>query len=136
MAEIVVEEDRIVVHVQGVDRVLALTTRLEVPLAHVLGAKPDEEEARRWWHGVREPGVDVPHVLTAGRFLQHGDLVFWDVRGPQTAVAVELRHEQYAKLVIGVDDPHDAVDLINRAVAELNSDGGPPGPAGGDATSG
>ncbi|MBO0746377.1 MAG: hypothetical protein J2P43_15270 [Candidatus Dormibacteraeota bacterium] len=122
MAEIVVEEDRVVVHVQGVDRILALTTRLEVPLAHVVGAAPDEVEARRWWHGVREPGVDVPHVLTAGRFLQHGDLVFWDVRGPEGAISVELRHEQYAKLVIGVEDPGSAVDLINAAVRELNSD--------------
>lgn len=122
MAEIVVEEDRVVVHVQGVDRILALTTRLEVPLAHVVGASPDEVEARRWWHGIREPGVDVPHVLTAGRFLQHGDLVFWDVRGPERAIAVELRHEQYAKLVIGVDDPDIAVEQINAAVRELNSD--------------
>ncbi len=123
MAEILVEEDCIVVHVRGVDRILALTTRLEVPLAHVLGAAPDEVEAKRWWHGVREPGVDVPHVLTAGRFLEHGDLVFWDVRGPEGAIAVELRHEQYAKLVIGVDDPATAVERINAAVRELNSDG-------------
>lgn len=122
MAEIIVEEDRVVVHVQGVDRILALTTRLEVPLAHVVGAAPDEVEARRWWHGVREPGIDVPHVLTAGRFLQHGDLVFWDVRGPERAISVELRHERYAKLVIGVEDPDTAVNLINAAVRELNSD--------------
>ena len=122
MAEIIVEEDRVVVHVQGVDRILALTTRLEVPLAHVVTAVPDEVEAKRWWHGVRQPGIDVPHVLTAGRFLQHGDLVFWDVRGPESAIAVELRHEQYAKLVIGVEDPDTAVELINAAVRELNSD--------------
>ncbi|MBO0703227.1 MAG: hypothetical protein J2P38_09865 [Candidatus Dormibacteraeota bacterium] len=122
MAEIVVEEDRIVIHVRGVDRVLALTTRLEVPLAHVVAAAPDEVEAKRWWHGVREPGVDVPHVLTAGRFLQHGDLVFWDVRGPDEAIAVELRHEEYAKLVIGVEEPDAIVERINTAVRELNSD--------------
>ncbi|MGH7912828.1 MAG: hypothetical protein ACREQM_16925 [Candidatus Dormibacteraceae bacterium] len=122
MAEIVVEGDCVVVHVQGVDRVLALTSRLQVPLAHVVGAQPDEVEAKRWWHGVREPGVDVPHVLTAGRFLQHGDLVFWDVRGPEGAIAVDLRHEQYAKLVIGVEDPQAAVEAINAAVRELNSD--------------
>lgn len=123
MAEIVVEEDRIVVHVQGVDRILSLTTRLEIPLAHVVAASPDEVEAKRWWHGVHEEGVDVPHVLTAGRFLEHGDLVFWDVRGPERAVAVELRHEQYSKLVIGVEDPGFEVERINAAVRELNSDG-------------
>jgi len=122
MAEILVGEDRIVIHVRGVDRILSLTTRLEVPLAHVLGAARDEVEARQWWHGVRDPGIDVPHVLTAGRFLQHGDLVFWDVRGPEGAIAVQLRHEQYSKLVIGVADPRMAVDLINAAVRDLNSD--------------
>lgn len=123
MAEIVVEEDRIVVHVQGVDRILSFTTRLEIPLAHVVGASPDEEEARRWWHGVHEGGgVGVPHVLTAGRFLEHGNLVFWDVRGPERAVAVELRHEQYSKLVIGVENPAAEVERINAAVRDLNSD--------------
>jgi len=129
MAEILVGEDRIVIHVRGVDRILSLTTRLEVPLAHVLGAHRDEVEAKQWWHGVRDPGIDVPHVLTAGRFLQHGNLVFWDVRGPEGAIAVQLRHEQYSKLVIGVSDPRVAVDLINAAVRDLNTDEGEGSPS-------
>ncbi|MFZ0217115.1 MAG: hypothetical protein WAM30_14385, partial [Candidatus Dormiibacterota bacterium] len=66
--------------------------------------------------------VDIPHVLTAGRFLQHGDLVFWDVRGPDGAVAVALRHERYAKLVVGVTDPDESVPKINAAVRDLEVD--------------
>ena len=34
---------------------------------HVAGAERDEEEARRWYHGVKAPGSDLPGVITAGR---------------------------------------------------------------------
>jgi hypothetical protein len=36
---------------------------------------------------------------------------------------VEQRHEQYSKLVIGVEDPAAAIQRINAAVRDLNSDG-------------
>ena len=121
MAEIEVTDDRLLLHVPGIDRVLALTIRLEVPLAHVVGAEPDLEEACRWWHGVRERGVDIPHVLTAGRVLQHGDLGFWDLREGDGAVSVRLGHEQFSRLVVDVPHPEAAVARINAAVSDLES---------------
>ena len=122
MAEIEVTDDSLAVHVTGVDRILAFRSRLDIPLAHVVGADVGDEEARAWWHGAHLPGTDIPRIVTAGTFLHHGELVFWDVRHPDSSVAIHLRHEEYAKLVVGVDEPRAAVDRIRAAVADLNAE--------------
>ena len=76
MAEIELTADNLVVHVKGADRIFAFKSELTIPLEHVLGAARDEEEARRWYHGVRAPGTSVPGVITAGTFHEHGERVF------------------------------------------------------------
>jgi hypothetical protein len=121
MAEIEVTDDSLTVHVTGVDRVLAFTSRLDIPLAHVVGAELGGDGSGSWWHGVRVPGTDIPGVVTAGSFLQHGELVFWDVHRSEKSVAIQLRHERYTSLVVGVEEPEDAVARIRAAVADLNS---------------
>ena len=115
MAEIELSADSLVVHVNGADRIFALKSELTIPLEHVLGAAKDEEEARRWYHGVRAPGTSVPGVIKAGTFHQNGERAFWDVHHPERAIALSLRDESYAKLVVEVEDP-DATILAIEAV--------------------
>ena len=55
MAEVEIAQDALIVHVEGMDRLFALRSRLEVPLSHVEGAEADPEEARRRWHGSTRP---------------------------------------------------------------------------------
>ena len=116
MAEIELTADTLVVHVTGADRVFALKSQLAVPLEHVLGVARDEEEARRWYHGLRAPGTQVPGVITAGTFYQHGERVFWDVHHPDHAIALSLRDERYAKLVVEVEDPEATIAAIEAAL--------------------
>lgn len=113
MAEIEYTDDVLVVHVTGWDRVWALKSQLTVPLAHVVGAEPAGEEARRWWKGFRLPGTQIPGVITAGTFYKDGSRVFWDVRDADRAVAIHLRDDQYTQLVIEVEDPAATIALVN-----------------------
>src|ERR671920_1226887 len=76
MAEVEIAQDALIVHVEGMDRLFALRSRLEVPLSHVAGAEVDPEEARRRWHGIMERGVWVPGPITAGTFYQKGGVGF------------------------------------------------------------
>ncbi|HEX4216416.1 MAG TPA: hypothetical protein VIA06_24115 [Candidatus Dormibacteraeota bacterium] len=122
MAEIELTPDRLIVRVTGIDRILSMTSSLEIPLAHVTGADGDEEEARRIWHGLRVGGVPIPGLLREGSFLSHGELVFWDVHDPARAVVVSLRHEKYERLVVGVEDPGATVEAIRAAVRDLNGE--------------
>jgi hypothetical protein len=120
MAEIELTPDRMIVRVVGIDRVLSMTSSLEIPLAHVTGAAGGDDEARGLWHGLRVGGVPIPGLLREGTFLSHGGLVFWDVHDPATAVVVRLRHERYERLVVGVADPAATVEAILRSVRDLN----------------
>ena len=117
MVEIRVEGDRAVFEVQGWDKLWSLRSRLEIPLAHIRGAHWDPKPAMGWFQGLKLAGSDLPNLFKAGTFYQEGGLIFWDVRHPEHALAVDLEHERYRKLVIEVDDPNAEAALINDALA-------------------
>ena len=115
MAEVEIAQDALIVHVEGMDRLFALRSRLEVPLSHVEGAEADPEEARRRWHGIMERRIWVPGPITAGTYYQEGELVFWDVHDPEKTVVIRLKDERYRRLVIEVEDPEATVARVNGA---------------------
>lgn len=116
MVALSIEDDVATFEVEGADKLWALKSRLEIPLAHIRGARVDPEIAHGWWHGFRAPGTSIPGVLTAGTFYQDGKRVFWDVHHPDKVVVVELADERYDELVIEVADPAAVVALIAVAV--------------------
>ena len=116
MAEVEFARDALIVHVRGMDRLWALRSRLEIPLAHVLSAEADPELARGWRRGIRSGGMQVPGVITAGTFHQEGERVFWDVHDPEKTVVIQLRDERYARLIIEVEDPGETVAAIQEAL--------------------
>lgn len=116
MADLEIAGDKLIVHIRGVDKVLALASRLEISLRHISSVEIDPAEAHEVFHGLRMGGTNVPGVITAGRFLQGGQWAFWDVHDPAHSIAIYLHDDSYARLVIGVDDPRAAVATIRRAL--------------------
>lgn len=114
MARVNIDGDTLVVEMEGLDKLWALKSRLEIPLENVRGATIDPGIVREP-KGIRAPGTHLPGVLVAGTFHVNGQRVFWDVRDPSKAVVIELADERYARLVVQVDDPRAAVDLIERS---------------------
>ncbi len=117
MTEVELTRDALVVHVQGMDQLWALKSRLETTLSHVVGAEVDPEIAREW-KGMRAPGTHVPGAITAGTFFQEGERVFWDVHNPDKTVVIRLRDDRYARLVIEVDDPQATAVAIRKVLGE------------------
>lgn len=115
MVEVTVEGDRVRFDVDGWDKLWALKSRLEIPLAHITSVRADPEPARGWWHGVRMPGTQIPGVLSAGTFYQHDGAVFYDVHDPEHTIVIELDHETYHRLVVEVADPAATVKLLDDA---------------------
>jgi len=115
MVDVTVAGDRAVFEVEGLDKLWAFRSRLEIPIAHILGVEHDPEQVGRWWHGVKMLGTDLPGLFAAGTFYYRGELVFWDVRDPKQTVIVSLAHERYKKLIVEVPDPSSVVALIGRA---------------------
>jgi hypothetical protein len=105
----------LVVHITGADQFFALASRLEVPLEHIAGVDASVPEAHGVFHGLRM-GTNLPGLITAGRFLQHGEWAFWDVHDPDHAIGIRLHDERYARLIIGVDNPQLTAELIANAL--------------------
>ena len=117
MVDVTVQGDKITFEVEGWDKLWALKSKLEIPIAHVKSALYDESAAKGWWHGVRLGGSDLPGVITAGTFYRKGRLVFYDTHKPENTIVVELDHEHYDQLILQVRNPETAVKEINEAVA-------------------
>jgi hypothetical protein len=116
-ATINVEGDLLAVHIEGADKLWALKSRLEIPIANVTGVHSAEDEARQWLHGIRLVGMHIPGVVSAGRFYSHGKWMFWDVHDPAKAISIDLQHEDYSQLVVEVEDPGAQTEQIRAAIA-------------------
>ena len=117
MVNISVEGDLIHLDVEGVDKLWALRSHLEFPLSHVRSVRVDPAAARGWWHGLKLWGSNMPGILTAGTFYQQGRIVFYDVHDPERTIVLELDHERYDRLIVEVEDPERARQLIERALS-------------------
>jgi hypothetical protein len=116
MADLEIADNKLIVHIRGVDKFFALASQLEVPLEHISSVEVNPSEAHQVWHGLRMGGTNLPGVITAGRFLQSGEWAFWDVHDPNSAIAIYLHDDSYARVVIGVDNPEAAASTIRAAI--------------------
>jgi hypothetical protein len=116
MVRVSIHGDRVRFEVEGWDKLWAMKSHLEIPLAHIRSVRADPEPARGWWHGVRLPGTQIPGILTAGTFYQSEGVVFYDVHDPENTVVIELDHEHYHRLVIEVEDPPGVVESLRAAL--------------------
>ncbi len=116
MVDLSISGGNLLLHVRGADKLWALKSSLEIPLAHIAGIRADPTVAHGWWHGIRMPGTNIPGVLTAGTFYHDGQRVFWDVHNPDNTVVIELKDERYNELIVEVADPQAAVELVEAAL--------------------
>jgi len=117
MVHVSIHNDRVRFEVEGWDKLWALKSQLEIPVAHIRAVRADPEPARGWWHGLRLPGTQIPGILTAGTFYQSDGFVFYDVHDPESTVVIDLDHEHYHRLVIEVANPAEVVKRLRSVIA-------------------
>jgi hypothetical protein len=127
MARIEIRDHDLIVHVEGLDKVLALRSKITVPLAHVQGTvvRPPAITPRENPEFI---GTYIPGKVVAGtgRFADYEGLVFCDVHDPSRALAIEIEHDRYQRVVVELSDetPESAAARIEAARSEL-MDAGP-----------
>ena len=50
MVDITVDGDRVLFQVEGLHKLWAFKSRLEIPLAHVTAVEINEQQVGKWWH--------------------------------------------------------------------------------------
>jgi hypothetical protein len=118
MVEMHVEGDQLVCEIEGMHKFWACKSLLKIPPEHIESVQARPEDAQNWWHGWKMIGTDVPGVFAAGLFRVGGKWVFWDVRRPEHSVQINLRDETYSELLLEVENPDDAVSMIQSAIGK------------------
>jgi len=116
VVEITVDNQTLSLEVRGWDKLWAFKSRLEIPLANIRTVTADPSIARELWKGLRAPGTHVPGVIVAGTFHKDGKRVFWDVHNPDNTIAIGLADDRYDQLIVEVQNPANAVSLIEGAL--------------------
>jgi hypothetical protein len=126
MASIELTPRELIVHVHGVDRVLAMRSSVSVPLLHVDGVREHAAEAD-FDDAVRESsrgiGTFVRGRVAAGTLRLPDGRAFYDVHDPKKAIVVDLRSEHFEHLVVEIDDepPEAAARRIREAIARRDA---------------
>ncbi len=130
MVDLTVKGDRLRLRVKGLDRLWAMRSRLDIPLASVRAARVDPTVARGLWKGVSAPGTHIPGLIIAGTFYQDDKRIFWDVHDPHKTVVIDLVGQRFDQLIVDVRDPESVVKMIESAIgAAVSAGGGDLGPA-------
>ncbi|WP_434154009.1 hypothetical protein [Pseudomonas sp. JZ134] len=115
MVEIEIEGNNVVFTVKGIHKLWALKSQLTIPQSHILAARQDDTVLQSW-KGWKAPGTKIPNILTAGTFYLEGEQVFWDVSHAERAIIIDLEDEQYKRLIIEVEHPEGAIELLSSLI--------------------
>ncbi len=117
MARVELEADRLSVHLNPVDEILALHGSLHIPYTHIRSAVC-EPVVPAWYRGFRI-GINVPGVKVAGTFYNGDGVVFYDFHDPARCLTLELQHGIYRHVVVEVNRDQDPVKLAEQIGARL-----------------
>jgi hypothetical protein len=106
-------EDYFLFEVKGMHKFWAFKSEIKIPCEHVLKAYQDETMLKGF-KGFRFPGTSLPGVIHAGTYLKDGGKNFWDVSHKANAIIIDLKDEEYNHLIIEVENPVDAIAVLNK----------------------
>lgn len=117
--KISVENDNLVFTLTGVDRVLALKSKLTIPLKHVKSVSTAKADWN-YFKMLKVAGTRIPELVVDGRFLSKEGLLFYEMHDPDKCITVELEDEKYKKVVFEVSDKENTAKMIQDALDRLH----------------
>jgi len=117
MARVKIENDNLVITMQGARKLLTLKGELSVPLHNVKEVMSGLawKDAPKLYNSIRV-GTHLPGVYFGGRFWHEGNKVFYDLKKQEDAVVITLKDESFDHIIFGVDNPEETIDLIEQVL--------------------
>jgi hypothetical protein len=114
MTRLSISGGKLIIDVQGLHKIWAFKSRLEIPIEHISAVRRAADERVK---GIRLPGTSIPGVITAGTYYEANERpVFWDVCDREKAIAIDLEDERFSTIVIEVADPEGSMRKILNAL--------------------
>ena len=111
------ENDQFIFEVKGLHKLWAFKNKITVPIENIVNVQCNPTAVEEWNKvklGVRMPGVHIPFIIKAGTYYYcKGKKVFWDVVKSANCIIVDLKDCSYNQLVIEVENPEEAMKLLN-----------------------
>ena len=116
MSRVRVENDQLIISVQGARKFFALKSEMAIPLGNVEGVS-----IGLTWKDLpktfdKVAGTNSNLFYYGGTFIQDDDKVWYDLKRAEDAVIISINDEKYKRVIIGVDDPEAIVKLIEDAI--------------------
>jgi hypothetical protein len=115
--EITTEPQSLQVRLGGIEGVLALKRRLDIPTHLVTGAeaidRKDIPRGEGTW--LRAPGTYVPGLVRHGSYGRPPHREFWAVFRPRRVLVISVRDWEYTRVVLGIGDPEVHASAISAA---------------------
>jgi len=112
-----VQDQQLIIDVEGIDKLLAFKGHVTIPLEHVTGVEPYNGELMDYRDSAFGIGTIFAGKIQTGTFKENGEKSFWDVRDPHKALIISLNHDELSKLIIEVEQPDETIAAIRGAIA-------------------
>ena len=113
MVSIERKDENFVFEIKGLHKLWTFKSELTIPVQHIIKAYKNEKKMTGFF-GLRMPGTQVPGLITAGTYIVDDGTIFCDIVDQSKSIVVELRDEYYKRLVIEVEDPETAIELLSK----------------------
>jgi len=114
MSRVTIQDNNLVIAMQGIRKVLSLKSELSIPLENVVSATTDPAVGKELFKGWRV-GTELG-FYSGGTFYKDGNKAFYDLKRKEDAVIITLRDDDFDTLIIGVDDPAATAEYIQNAL--------------------
>jgi hypothetical protein len=112
-----VKGEDLVITVEGIDKLLAFKGHVTIPLAHIVRVEQDPGPLMPIRYSFFGIGTIFAGRIQTGTFTQEGEKSFWDVHDIRKAILITLKDDEYAKLVIEVENPEETINTIQERIA-------------------
>ena len=116
MSRVKIENDQLVITVQGARKFFAFRSEVSIHLDDVVSVTSGLE-----WKDLpntldKRFGTNANSFYYGGYFNQEGRNVFYDLKRKEDAVMITLKDEDFDTLIIGVEDPESTAEYIENAI--------------------
>ena len=113
-----IENGNLIFTLTGIDKVLALKSKLTIPLNHVKSVSTAKADWN-YFKMVKVMATRVPEIVADGIFVSKEGFLFYEMHDPDKCITVELENEKYKKVVFQVPDKESTAKKIQEALDRL-----------------